>query len=280
MSARVRPMPRRGWLGLVLALGAWTANWGLDGLRTHVLFFPQWLGAILFLDACIQRRDGTSPFQRSPRGFAALFALSLPLWWLFEAANKLLGNWEYVGREHFSAVEYALLCSLSFTTVVPAVLVAAEWAHGWKALARFARGPRIRPSRGLYVTLFLIGLALLAATLRFPAKCYAGIWISGVFLLEPLVALRGRGGLLADLARGDWRPWMALWAGGLLCGFFWELWNARSYPYWIYHVPGIDGPKLFEMPLAGYLGYLPFALEVYLWKELWLREPELLENAG
>jgi hypothetical protein len=30
------------------------------------------------------------------------------------------------------------------------------------------------------------------------------------------------------------------------------------------------------MPLLGYLGYLPFALAVYQWKELWLREPELL----
>ena len=41
-------------------------------------------------------------------------------------------------------------------------------------------------------------------------------------------------------------------------------------------MPDLAGPRLFEMPLGGYLGYLPFALEVYLWKELWLREPELL----
>ena len=72
---------------------------------------------------------------------------------------------------------------------------------------------------------------------------------------------------------------LALWIGGLLCGFFWELWNSRSYPQWIYHTPGVVGPKLFEMPLPGYLGYLPFALEVYLWKELWLGEPELLVNS-
>ena len=34
------------------------------------------------------------------------------------------------------------------------------------------------------------------------------------------------------------------------------------------------------MPLAGYLGYLPFALVVYQWKELWLREPELLRDSA
>ena len=41
-----------------------------------------------------------------------------------------------------------------------------------------------------------------------------------------------------------------------------------SYPKWIYHVPWASEPKLFEMPLLGYLGYLPFALELYLLKQL------------
>ena len=54
--------------------------------------------------------------------------------------------------------------------------------------------------------------------------------------------------------------------------------HASDRAFW--QPPSLLPTKLFEMPLAGYLGYLPFALEVYLWKELWLREPELLENAS
>jgi len=271
-----RRLPLHGWLGLALVAAAWPANWLLDGMRTHVLFFPLWLGYVLFLDGCIARRDGSSPATRAPRAFAGLFVLSVPLWWLFEAANRVLLNWEYLGREQFGDVEYALLCSLSFSTVVPAVLVSAEWVRGQAWLERLPRGPRLAPSRALAPGLVLAGLALLACTLLWPQSCYPGIWIAGVFLLEPLCLVLGRRGLSRDLAHGDWRPWLALWLGGLLCGFFWELWNFHSYPKWIYHVPGIDGPKLFEMPLPGYLGYLPFALEVYLWKELWLHEPELL----
>lgn len=277
MSAR-RRLPPHGWLGLALVAGAWPANWLLSGTRTHLLFFPLWLGYVLFLDGCIARRDGDSPASRAPRAFAAWFALSVPLWWLFEAANEVLANWEYVGRERFGDVEYALLCSLSFSTVVPAVLVSAEFVRGLAVLERAAHGPRLRPTRALAVVLALLGAGLLFLTLRWPRTCYPGVWIAGVFLLEPACFALGRRGLLTDLARGDWRPWFALWGGGLLCGFFWELWNWRSDPKWIYHVPGIDGPKLFEMPLPGYLGYLPFALEVYLWKELWLREPELLRE--
>jgi hypothetical protein len=41
------------------------------------------------------------------------------------------------------------------------------------------------------------------------------------------------------------------------------MWNYWSFPKWIYLIPYVDRPKLFEMPLLGYGGYLPFALEVY-----------------
>jgi hypothetical protein len=277
-----RRLARRGWLGLLLVAVLWPANWFLPGLRTHVLFFPLWLGALAFVDAWTERRDGSSLATRSPRGFLALFALSIPLWWLFEGANAVLANWEYRGRERFGALEYALWCSLAFSSVVPAILVLSEWARGLRWLAR---GPwRARdgwsfvPSRRLEAGLLALGAALLFVTLRWPRACYPLVWVAGVFLLEPLARWRGRPALLGSLGRGDGRPSLALAVGGLACGFLWELWNARSYPKWIYHTPGVDGPRLFEMPLLGYLGYLPFALAVYQWKELWLREPELLSG--
>ena len=70
------------------------------------------------------------------------------------------------------------------------------------------------------------------------------------------------------------------WTGVLICGFFWEFWNFKSHPKWAYHVPGVDFLRVFEMPLLGYLGYLPFALEVYLLKELILPgEPRLSLSA-
>ena len=62
---------------------------------------------------------------------------------------------------------------------------------------------------------------------------------------------------------GDWRPVIALWLGVLLTAFFWEMWNFFSYPKWIYDVPWGDWLHIFEMPLLGYGGYLPFALELY-----------------
>jgi hypothetical protein len=56
---------------------------------------------------------------------------------------------------------------------------------------------------------------------------------------------------------------LALGIGCLICSFFWEMWNFYSYPKWIYQIPFVDFLHIFEMPLLGYGGYLPFALELF-----------------
>src|SRR5207248_533474 len=48
---------------------------------------------------------------------------------------------------------------------------------------------------------------------------------------------------------------------GLPLGILWEAVNWRCARGWVYTVPFFDHPKVFEMPLPGYLGYLPFAME-------------------
>jgi len=82
-------------------------------------------------------------------------------------------------------------------------------------------------------------------------------------ILEPLNVWLKNTHLLKWLGRGDWRPIAALWSGVLVTAFFWEMWNYFSYPKWVYTVPFVDVLHVFEMPLLGYLGYLPFSLELF-----------------
>ena len=56
---------------------------------------------------------------------------------------------------------------------------------------------------------------------------------------------------------------VCLAVGCLVCGFFWEMWNVLSYLKWIYHVPFVGVLHVFEMPLLGYLGYIPFSWELF-----------------
>jgi hypothetical protein len=56
---------------------------------------------------------------------------------------------------------------------------------------------------------------------------------------------------------------LVLFTATLVCGFFWEFWNFWSMPRWTYHIAYADWFRIFEMPVLGYGGYLPFGLEVY-----------------
>jgi len=258
------PIPARVPVGFLLVAGAWILSWGLSGQRTHALFFPLWLGYCLVIDGWTRARTGTSPLSRSARGWALLFLGSIPVWWLFELLNLRLGNWEYLGSGTFSQLEYAFWCSVSFSTVMPAVLGTSELVRSFSWIERFAAGPRLQPTPRFLIGCSVAGAAMLALLLVWPRLFYVFCWTSLVFLLEPLVYRRRRGSFLQHLERGDWRPWMSLWTAGLVCGFLWELWNLYSWPKWIYHIPGVGFWKVFEMPLLGYLGYLPFAMELYL----------------
>jgi len=66
----------------------------------------------------------------------------------------------------------------------------------------------------------------------------------------------------------------------LLCGFFWEMWNFCSLAKWVYHVPFVQRFQVFEMPVLGYAGYLPFGLECLVVAEWVLRRRSGGEKAG
>jgi hypothetical protein len=252
-----------GWVGVILIGLAWPLNWGLPGLRTHLLFFPLWLGYALVVDALVLRRSGTSILSRSPRDFALLFACSAPAWWLFEAFNERTHNWQYLGGDRFGGLTYFLLTTLSFSTVMPAVFGTAELVRSAGWMRRLSGGPRLAPTRGLLLAMLGTGLAMVALSMALPGYFYPFLWGSAFFLAEPINAWRGRPSLLGYLGRGDWRPVAALGLGALVCGFFWEMWNFWSYPKWAYHTPGVEFMHVFEMPLLGFLGYPPFGLEIF-----------------
>jgi hypothetical protein len=275
-----RSFPRfapQGWLGLFLLAVCWPLNWLLHGDRTAYLFFPLWLGYILTADALVCWRGGVSLWTRSRGGFVLLFILSAPAWWLFEVINNRTGNWEYLGAGGFTPLEYNLLCTLCFSTVMPAVFGTAELVRTFGWIKSLRPGACIPDSRRVNALMLVAGLLMLATTLLWPRFFYPCVWISLVLILEPLNHWLGRPHLLEWLKHGDWRPVVSLGLGALICGFFWEMWNEWSWPQWIYHTPGAEFLRVFKMPLPGYGGYIPFALELFALKNfLWPRGPKLL----
>jgi hypothetical protein len=198
-----------------------------------------------------------------------MFLVSVPAWWLFEFFNGHVGNWRYIGVGDFSWPERVLHSNMSFATVIPAVFTTAElWAG-----TRLAAGAkdRIRPkfSPRVYAALICLGLVLLAAVFAIPRLAYPAVWLAVFFVLDPVNRLLGWPSILGQIERGDWRTVVHLSAAALTCGLLWEMWNINASPKWVYAIPlfgrgeMLELPYVFEMPLLGYLGYIPFGLELY-----------------
>jgi hypothetical protein len=269
-----RRFPVHGVAGFLLVASLWPLNWLLDGPRTHILFFPLWLGYILAIDGITFTRRGNSVFTRSRREFVLLFLVSAPAWWIFELFNWRTRNWAYQGAELFSDLEYAVLATIAFSTVMPAVFVSAELVRSLAWVDALPRGPKIRACPKTAAGFFAAGVALVLLIWTWPVAFYPLVWGSMFCLLEPVNFWLRRPSILERLELRDWRPVVSLALGALICGFFWEFWNYYSYPKWTYHTPGVNFFHVFEMPLLGYIGYLPFALELFALGHL-LRGPKL-----
>jgi hypothetical protein len=255
--------PLRGTIGLVLVAVFWVLNWWLSGVRTHWGFFPLWLGYCLTIDAWNYRGNGTSLWTRSRGHYVGLFVISAPTWWLFELINWRTGNWIYLGRADFSDVEYVLWASLSFSTVVPAVFGTAERIGALRWVRQLPPGCGYTISALGRLCLIVAGAVMLLLALAWPRYFFPLVWLSLFLIIDPLNDILGHRSLLRSASRGDWSSFVALGLGCLVCGFFWEMWNSLSYPKWTYRIPFVDFFRIFEMPVLGYGGYVPFSMELF-----------------
>jgi len=82
--------------------------------------------------------------------------------------------------------------------------------------------------------------------------------------------------LFGDLEKGSLGNLSAWLVAGFICGFWWEFWNFWAHTKWIYTVPWtLANVRIFEMPILGFFGFPPFALEyfaaynlcLYFWKK-------------
>ena len=109
-------------IGAVVTIVAWALAWSRAGVLSEYSFFPLWLGYILTMNGISDVAFQTSLLRVMRGRLLWLFAISVPLWWFFEAVNRLVRNWEYVIPHPISDLYYIVEASIYFSTVVPAVL--------------------------------------------------------------------------------------------------------------------------------------------------------------
>ena len=254
-------LPYRGLLGLLLIAIAWP----LSQQISQNLFFPLWLGFILLVDGLVLRRTGTSLVVRSPKIMVVMFIVASPYWWAFEGINQITQNWVYVTptEEDSGGLVGVIQASLSYSTVVPAVFEVSELIGSFGFIKRFARLPSLVLSRPQIILAGVFGLGSLVTMLIWPTYLFPMTWLCLFFIFDPINNLTGRPSIIAQVKNGDYRTIVAFALGALVCGFFWEMWNRDASVSWEYNIGYLDFARIFQMPLLGYGGYLPFGLETY-----------------
>lgn len=244
---------------------AWTRFQWFDFFQAHT-FFPLWLSWIMCVNALTFKSKRSCPATRSPKKFILLFVFSSVFWWMFEYLNRFTGNWYYSGST-YPAFTYFILATLSFSTVLPAVesmkdylLTYDPFKHAFKHMKGISLFPS-RPSAVLLVAGSSVSLSLIGV---FPDIFFPLLWICPFFIFLGCRILSGRPHVFSGIAEGDYTMVAAYASAAIVCGFFWEMFNSYSLARWEYAIPYVDILHLFEMPVLGYAGYLPFGLECAL----------------
>jgi len=265
-SGHLAGFPWWGWLALLWITASWVLAWTryswFEPWQPHT--FPLlWFGYIVMLNGFTYQRSGQCLLTHRPRFFAQLFFLSAGFWWVFEDLNQFVKNWHYVNLPDTSHFEYVLHTSIAFSTVLPAVLSTYEWLATIPRLTRPFESwypiPWIlnKKTDWIFFSLGSMGFALIGI---WPTILFPLLWLYPLLLLLGIQFLKKEKTCFHGLVQGDWRPVILSALAALVCGFWWELWNVFSLVHWEYTIPFVHALKIFEMPILGYAGYIPFGI--------------------
>lgn len=259
--------PWWGWLGIIIMAAGWAIAWTRIPWLASVQIFtytPLWIGFILLVNAITYQRTGKSLLTHRPGFLLALFLFSAVFWWYFEYLNLLVENWYYAGLDNKNPVRFFWYATLPFSTVLPAVISTTYLIETFPRLtAGLESFFKIRASnpKAIIWGSFIAGISGMVLISFFPDYLFPLLWLAPTAIIASVMALKGNTELFNPLASGNWVRVYSLALAALICGFFWEMWNYHSLARWVYSIPLVHKFLVFEMPILGYAGYLPFGLQ-------------------
>jgi len=269
----------RPWLAISVGLGVLVVS--TAGLLTGVGLFANWYylwawyavllagdGWIALRSAAGRGRDGEFLLLGRKWYLVSVLGWSSVAWFFYELLNFRLQNWYYINLPHDLMLRW-VATAIAFATVFPAVFVSEALLDSF-GLYHTTRWKKLPVTPRFLTGMLIAGAIMMALVLVWPRYFFPLVWGASMLMVEPTVYRRNREhSLLADLERGEPGRLLRLLTGGAIIGLVWEALNIKARTKWIYTVPGLEEVKLFEMPVLGFFGFPPFAVECFiLWSAL------------
>lgn len=209
-----------------------------------------WWGIIFLLDFYNFKYWKTSLMREDAKKFWLIIVpLSAIFWLYYEMANLFYPQWDYSGI--VAGIPTRIVLSLlSFGTVIP-IVVELLWifiGSLQKISVSDAGEALLRDHKAVFIA---IGLA--CTTLPFYSTYFYAnqlMWLGPLLIFLPFVA---------SPSVEYKRFWAYAVVTGLVSGVLWEFLNFWAGGKWQYIILP-NTPHIFEMPIYGYIGFIPFAL--------------------
>ncbi len=250
------------YLGSAILVGATILlALGWSFMQTWFYMFAWW-PFILIVDSLNFRKSGISPLFESTGKFTYMLFVSVGVWLSFELFNLRLQNWSYHGIP-IQTWQRWLGYFVAFASVIPAIIELSVFFQNALQIKKFSLF-QLKNTHSFRKFCIFLGIVCGLLPLIWPRIFFPLVWLCFFFLLEPLNHRLGNDCFLKDLEDKDWSRFWSWVLAGLTAGILWEFFNFWAGSHWEYSLPYLNFGRIFQMPVFGYFGFIPFALEVFV----------------
>lgn len=271
------------WIGLVLWGTTFTINTLVIDYPKIILNWsaiPLFWGFAFMLDGWVYvRQGGKSMISKHPQATIGIGVSGISGWLIFEYLNFFVDdNWFYpkadlIGSNEF--VIYAVLGSSGLlipTIIIYHLLTTFDWLN-----FKYKNGPKISLSPFAQNIVLAVALGGLFLTSFFPDQLFTILWFAPLIILLVVLEKMKVWTPVTPIKNGDWSYTALTALSYLIFGFLLECWNYLSGThdggelvtycpdYWVYSIPYVSVFHVFEMPILGFVGYLPFGVYCAVW---------------
>lgn len=218
-------------------------------------------------------------FNNAPQELVAIGVASVSGWLIFEYLNFFVLEYWYYPKG--GLLKDDVFCTYAIFASSALLPLCFEWYSLFNSFPRFVNkykhGPKISLSKSFQVILIILAYIALFLMSFYPTYLCPVIWISPLIIITVGLDLLDIWTPFTPIKKGNWTPVLFMALTYLVEGFLLEGQNYLSaghangmpeteYPgYWMYNVPFVNRFHVFEMPVVGFYGYLPFGIYCLVW---------------
>lgn len=287
-------LPNWFWIGLIMwgsAMICFIFHLEKPKLLVNWADLPLFWGLTLMLDGWVYARSsGRSIIANYPKAIIGIGVSAVLGWLLFEYLNNyVLESWYYPKGTILPEDEFVIYAVLGSSGLIPPAIEFYALLRTFRGLsAKYTQGPKLVLASWFQNIILIIAMLSLFFATFYPDILFAALWYAPMIMITVILTKCKIWTPFTPVKEGDYSYVILLSLSYFFLGLCLECFNYLSAThvmgnsnvcgdtfeqigvtynasYWIYSVPFVNRYHLFEMPILGFLGYLPFGIYCAVW---------------